>query len=191
MTLLGPFWPKKGLTPVFTSPYTATGNVSIFHDPLRIEREIMIVRKLMLSALAVLAVAGATVVAEDVKLEGIKCVVAPRPADASKSADYKGGKVYFCCGNCAGKFAGDSAKFATTANAQLVATKQFEQKSCPLSGGAIKDGTEVTVAGATVKFCCNNCQGKVKAADEKAQLDMVFGEKAFEKAGFAKVKPKS
>ncbi len=152
----------------------------------------MMMRKFMLSAMAVLAVAGATVVlAEELKLEGIKCIVAPRPADATKSADHKGGKVYFCCGNCAGKFAATPEKFATAGNAQLVATKQFEQKSCPLSGGPLAEGTEVKVAGASVKFCCNNCKGKVESADEKAQLDMVFGEKAFEKAGFAKVKPKS
>lgn len=151
----------------------------------------MIIRKLMLSAFAVLAVAGVTVVADEVKLEGIKCIVAPRPVDASKSAKHKDGMVYFCCGNCLGKFTSAPEKFTTAANTQLVATKQYEQKACPLSGGPLAEGTEITVAGAKVSFCCNNCKGKVESTDAKDQAELVFGEKAFEKAGFAKPKPKS
>ena len=146
----------------------------------------MMIRKLMLSAVAVVAVAGATVVAAEINLDGVKCVVAPRPADASKSAEYKDGKVFFCCGNCAGKFAAAPDKFATASNAQLVATKQYEQKACPLSGGPLNKETAIKVAGAKVAFCCNNCKGKVQSADEKEQVELVFSEKAFEKAGFAK-----
>ncbi len=64
--------------------------------------------KKVFSCFAVLLVAAATVVAADIDLEGVKCVVADKAANPEKSADYKGGKVYFCCGNCAGKFAEDS-----------------------------------------------------------------------------------
>ena len=148
------------------------------------------IRKLMLSAVAVVAVAGATVFAAEINLEGVKCVVAPRPADASKSAEYKDGKVFFCCGNCAGKFAATPEKFATASNAQLVSTKQYEQKACPLSGGPLNKETAIKVAGGKVAFCCNNCKGKVESADEKEQVELVFSEKAFEKAGFAKVADK-
>ena len=150
----------------------------------------MMFRKFSLAALAVVAVAGATVFAEDIKLEGVKCIVAPKPANADKSAEYKEGKVFFCCGNCAGKFAEDPKKFTTAANQQLVATEQYEQKACPLSGGPLNADTEIKVGGAKVAFCCNNCKGKVESTEGKAQLEMVFGEKAFEKAGFAKVAEK-
>jgi hypothetical protein len=150
----------------------------------------MMIRKFLVSAFAVFAVAGVTVWAEDIKLDGIKCIVAPKPASADKSADYKEGKVFFCCGNCAGKFAEDSKKFATNANMQLVATKQYEQKSCPLSGGPLNAETAIKVGEAKVSFCCNNCKGKVESTEGKEQLELVYGEKAFEKAGFAKVATK-
>jgi YHS domain-containing protein len=140
------------------------------------------------SGFAVLLVAAATVVAAEVDLEGVKCVVAPKAANASKSADYKGGKVYFCCGNCAGKFAADPSKYANKANHQLVATKQYAQKACPFSGGDVNPETAVELAGVKFCFCCNNCKGKYESAeDDAAKLEMVFSDKAFEK-GFAKKK---
>lgn len=137
------------------------------------------------SCLAVLLVAGATVVAGDVDLKGVKCVVANKAA-TEKSADYRDGKVYFCCGNCAGKFTASPKKFATKANHQLVATKQFEQKACPFSGQDVNPDTAIKLAGVSVGFCCNNCKGKVEGADdEAAKLKLVFANKAFEK-GFKK-----
>jgi YHS domain-containing protein len=147
----------------------------------------MLNRKGMLSLLSVVLIAGVTVWADDVKLEGVKCVVAPKAALAGKSADFKDGKVYFCCGNCAGKFAESPEKFETNANMQLVATKQYEQKACPFSGGDLNPETKIKVGDAEVSFCCNNCKGKVESAEAKEQVTMVFGEKAFKKAGFAKV----
>ena len=144
--------------------------------------------KKVFSCFAVLLVAAATVVAADIDLEGVKCVVADKAANPEKSADYKGGKVYFCCGNCAGKFAEDSKPFAVKANHQLVATKQYEQKVCPFSGGDLNPETAVKLAGVSVAFCCNNCKGKVESAEKDAEkLEMVFSDKAFEK-GFAKKK---
>jgi len=145
-------------------------------------------KKILASAFAVMVIATATTLTADVNLKDVKCVVAPRAAKADKSADYKEGKVYFCCGNCAGKFAKDSKKFTEKANHQLVATKQYEQKVCPFSGGDLNPDTAVVLAGTKVAFCCENCQGKVeKAEDEAAKLKMVFNNKAFEK-GFAKAK---
>lgn len=140
-----------------------------------------------LASIAVLAVA--VYAAEEIKLEGVKCVMNPKAAaKAEKSADYKGGKVFFCCDNCPKGFAkkieaGDKL-VAAKGNAQLVSTGQAKQKSCPFSGGPAKDGTEVTVAGAEVKFCCNNCQAKAKKASGDDQLLLVLSDAAFEKAGF-------
>lgn len=144
--------------------------------------------KKTISGLAILLVAGATVVAADVDFKKVKCVVADKPADQSKTADYKDGKVYFCCGGCAGKFAKDSKKFAAKANHQLVATKQYEQKGCPMSGGKVNQETLVKLGETELGFCCNNCKGKFESAkDDAEKLKLVFNDKAFEK-GFQKIK---
>jgi YHS domain-containing protein len=144
--------------------------------------------KKTIGALAVLLVAGATVVAADVDLKKVKCVISDKPASESKTADYKDGKVYFCCGGCAGKFAKDTKKFAAKANHQLVATKQYEQKGCPMSGGKLNPETMVKLAGTELGFCCNKCKGAFEGkADDKEKLELVFNDKAFEKA-FQKVK---
>ena len=141
------------------------------------------------TCVAILLVAGATVVAADAELKGVKCIVAPRDANPEQSAEYREAKVFFCCGNCKGKFATDSKPFATKANHQLVATKQFEQKACPFSGGDLNAETAITVTGAKVAFCCNNCKGKAEAAEGEKQLELLFSNTAFEK-GFVKAEKK-
>jgi hypothetical protein len=139
--------------------------------------------KKVFSCLAVLLVAGATVIAGDVDLKKVKCVVADKAATEGKSADYRDGKVYFCCGGCAGKFTADKKTYAVKANHQLVATKQYVQKACPMSGAKLNPETAVKLVGVKVAFCCNNCKGKVESAsDDKAKLELVFADKAFEKA---------
>ena len=138
--------------------------------------------------LAVLVVAGATVIAGEIDLKGVKCIVAGgRDADASKVAEYKDSKVYFCCGNCLSKFKKDSKPFAAKANKQLVSTKQYEQKGCPFSGGDLNAETAIEVAGTKVAFCCEGCKGKASKAEGDKQIELVFNDKAFEKA-FAKKK---
>lgn len=126
--------------------------------------------------------------ADEVKLDGIKCIVAKeKPAKADKSAEYKGGKVFFCCDGCPKAFAKDQAgdkKMDTVANTQLVATGQAKQHKCPLSGGDLDKTTEITVAGAKVSFCCGKCKAKVEAAKGDDQTKLVFSDEAFEKAGF-------
>ncbi|MCM2371306.1 hypothetical protein [Aporhodopirellula aestuarii] len=139
----------------------------------------------MLSCFAVLLITSATVLAanghlsKDVDLEGVKCIVADRDAQTGKSADYKDGKVYFCCGGCAGKFAKTPKKFATQANRQLVQTGQYTQTGCPISGGAVDESTMISVDGVKVGFCCGKCKAKVEGAEGKEASNLVFGEKAF------------
>ena len=140
----------------------------------------------LFAALGVVALLVATVMAEDkkeVKLDGIKCPVSGKAA-TQNAVDYKGGKVYFCCENCPKAFSASTAKFATKANAQLVATGQAKQAHCPLTGGKLNPDTAITVAGAKVCFCCEKCQGKVKEAKDAEAAELVFSDKAFEKAGF-------
>ena len=147
-------------------------------------------KKAIASIAAVLVVAAATFAAE-VDLKEVKCVIAPKAASASKSADYKDGKVYFCCGGCASKFASDTKKYAQKANHQLVATKQYVQKGCPFSGGKVNKDTAVKFAGTSIAFCCDGCKGKFEAAkDEAAKLKLVFNDKAF-KTAFKKAEKKA
>ena len=127
---------------------------------------------------------AASVYAEDKKkdpLEGVMCPVSGKQVKAESAADYKGGKVYFCCDGCPGAFSKDTAKFAAKANAQLASTGQAEQAKCPISGGPTKEGTEVKVGGSKVAFCCNNCKGKVEKAKGDDQLALVFSDAAFAK----------
>lgn len=143
----------------------------------------------LFAALGAVALLVATVVAEDKKeakeinLEGIKCPISGGKATPN-SVDYKGGKVFFCCDKCPEAFSKDSKKFATKANAQLVATGQAKQAKCPLTGGKLNPDTAITVGGAKVCFCCENCQGKVKKAEDAEALEMAFSDKAFEKGEF-------
>jgi len=131
---------------------------------------------------------------KEVDLKGIKCIVqADKDAKADKTVDYKDGKVYFCCNGCPKAFTKDikdEKKFAAKANAQLVATKQAVQHKCPLSGADLNKDTEITVGGAKVQFCCNMCKGKVEKKTGDDQLEMVFSDKAFDKAGFKVEKKK-
>ena len=145
----------------------------------------------MLAVFPIVALCCTTLFAEDIKLDGVKCVImAKASAKADKYVEYKGGKVFFCCGNCVKKFKADNAKFATMANHQLVQTGQFKQVKCPLTGRDVNDNNKVKVGSVTVGVCCGGCEGKVKKAEGKAQVELVFGDKAFKK-GFTVVKKDS
>lgn len=146
--------------------------------------------RMLLGALGSVAILAASLVAADaIKLDGIKCIMNPKnDAKAAKSVDYKGGKVFFCCDNCPQAFkakikAGDKL-VAAKANAQLVATGQAKQSKCPITGRPCQPGFKVNVAGATVFFCCPNCQGKVADLKGDEQLLTALGDEAFKKAAF-------
>ena len=141
--------------------------------------------------LAVFALLTAVTVyaADEIKLDGIKCFVNPKAAaKAANAVDYKGGKVFFCCMNCPKAFSADTAKFAAKANHQLVATKQAKQEKCPFTGEDVDTNTKITVDGAAVCFCCDMC--KAKAQESKEQVELIFNDKSFEKAGFKVAKAK-
>ncbi|MHB8970918.1 MAG: YHS domain-containing protein [Pirellulaceae bacterium] len=120
---------------------------------------------------------------EKVDLKGVKCVLNCKgDAKATSSADYKGGKVYFCCDDCKDKFTKEPKEYAAAANAQLVATKQAKQVKCPITGKDVKEGVTVKVRGVEIGVCCAGCQKKLTDMEEKDQLETAFGEKAFEKS---------
>ena len=142
----------------------------------------------LLAGFASMVLMAAFVVADDqkegkseVKLEGIKCVMKPdAPAKAETGVAYKEGKVFFCCKGCAGKF--NAEKDAVAANHQLVATKQYTQVACPLSGGKCDAEQKLKLDGCEICFCCPNCKGKVEKAEGAAKSELLFNEKAFAKA---------
>lgn len=139
-------------------------------------------KKILVAMMSVALLSVVAIAAEDIKLEGVTCVVAStKPAKEANSVDYKGGKVFFCCKNCPKAFAKDTAKFATSANKQLVATGQAKQIACPYSGKDVAEGTQIKVGGVEVGFCCNNCKGKTEKAEAAEAVEMVFNDKAFEK----------
>jgi len=147
----------------------------------------------LFTAVASIAVLAVTLyAAEKIDLEHIKCANNGKGAAKDiegSSIDYKGGKIYFCCANCPKAFTKKvveadkpDAVLAARGNAQLVATKQAKQAKCVFTGGPLK--TKLTVAGATVQFCCNNCKGKAEKLEGDAQLVALFGDDAFKKGGF-------
>ncbi len=117
------------------------------------------------------------------------CPVSGKAAVKDKTVDYKGGKVYLCCGNCVKKFAKDSTKFAAKANHQLVSTGQAKQVKCPMSGKPCDASKTVKISKVSVAFCCNNCLGAAKKATGDDQLKLAFSDKAFAK-GFEVTKKK-
>lgn len=139
----------------------------------------------MAAALLVGLVAVRALQAEDApNLKGVKCPISGKDVVADGTADFNGGKVYFCCKNCPEAFKKDTAKFATKANHQMAQTGQLKQKACPISGKECKAGTEVDVNGVKVAFCCNNCKGAAEkmTADERMAKFFADVSKTFELA---------
>jgi YHS domain-containing protein len=148
---------------------------------LSLSEELLMKSRIVMASVAALAMLVATLYAAD-KLDGIKCPVSGKAVKEDKTVDYKGGKVYFCCENCPKAFEKDTAKFAVKANQQLAATGQYVQKACPLSGQKLNPEKTVKVGDVTVTFCCEKCQGKVSSAKGDEQAELVFADKAFDKA---------
>ncbi len=124
-------------------------------------------------------------------LKGITCVVSGKAINPEATAEYKEGKVYFCCENCPNAFKKNTKKFAAKANHQLYATKQVKQENCPLTKRELNvdKKVRVKVAGVAVRFCCKNCQGKVAKTEKDKQIVLVFNDEAFKKGfKFAKAK---
>ena len=111
-----------------------------------------------------------------------KCPVSGKAAIKEQFASYKEKEVYFCCDKCKAAFEAEPKKFEVKANHQLVQTKQFKQKKCPISGGDFVKEQSARVAKVNVCFCCDKCKGAVQSAEAEAKLEMIFAEKAFKKA---------
>ncbi len=119
---------------------------------------------------------------KDKKKHEVTCVVSGETIDETEYSNYKKGKVYFCCGGCKADFDEASATFAVAANYQLVATGQYMQTNCPVSGRGLNPEKVVKVADSDVTFCCGNCQGKTNKAEDK--MAFIFADVSFDKGFF-------
>jgi YHS domain-containing protein len=146
--------------------------------------------RMLIAAMAMFGlIVAASINAEDKAdpLAGLKCPVSGKKINPEAKVEYKEGHVYFCCEGCPGAFKDNTAKFATKANMQLVASGQYKEAACPIAGKKLNPATAINVGGVEVSFCCNGCKGKVEKAEGDAQLDLVFSDAAFAK-GFEKAK---
>lgn len=120
-----------------------------------------------------------------------KCPVSGEAAVKEQFTAFKEKEVYFCCDKCKAAFEAEPAKFEVKANHQLVQTKQFKQKKCPISGADFVKEQSARVADVNVRFCCEKCKGAVQSAEADKKLEMIFAEATFKKAFVAtKVKSK-
>lgn len=144
--------------------------------------------------LSIALISATLVAAEDPKSTKdtkLVCVVSGDEIDKVNLKDqdyskYKEGKVYFCCGGCKMDFDDAPNKFATKANFQLVATGQYVQTGCPVTGKAAghnhhtkKDVKTVSVEGQSVDLCCAGCMKKYTKSNDKFSL--LFSDKAYKK----------
>jgi YHS domain-containing protein len=116
----------------------------------------------------------------------LMCPVSGHPASTKYVAEHHGGKVYFCCDQCAKTFAANEKKFTAKANVQMILSGQFKQVDCPLEGYSLNPVTAMEVAGVKVLFCCKGCRNVVVLARKEDRINLVFNDKSFKK-GFAKV----
>ncbi|MEM7784542.1 MAG: hypothetical protein AAF623_14430 [Planctomycetota bacterium] len=149
--------------------------------------------KLYLNLFAVLAFClASTLNAQEIDLSKVKCAMTGKgPANAEKFVEFMGGKVFFCCGNCVAKFKEDmklkdEAKHAALANHQLVLTKQYKQKACPMSGSPTSAKIATEVGGVGLTFCCGSCKALVDESESLSEkVSLVFSPEEF-KNGFEK-----
>jgi YHS domain-containing protein len=137
---------------------------------------------------ALVAVGGLKAAKEEAAKKEFKatCPVSGKPAGESHVVVAKNGdKVYFCCDNCPKAYKANPKKFDTKVNAQLLETGQVVQVACPLTGKPTKEDTAVEIAGSKVAFCCHNCEGKVKKADDEGKVKLAFAKASFDK-GFTR-----
>lgn len=120
----------------------------------------------------------------DDPLKGVKCcMMSKNDVKKDQSVAYHDGQVYFCCAKCKASFEKDPAKFAVKANQQLVQTKQYVQKHCPMTGEAVDEKQMVKIGDTEVHFCCGDCVKAVnEAKDDDAKAKLIFSNDAFNKA---------
>lgn len=107
----------------------------------------------------------------------VTCVVSGEPLvengeDAAVNFAYGNRLVRLCCATCEGKFKADPSKFLGKLD-KLVADAQrqdYPLDTCVVAGsklGSMGEPTEIVVAGRLMRFCCANCEPKVRTDPAK------------------------
>lgn len=104
----------------------------------------------------------------------LKCPISGKPVDATKTVEFDGGKVAFCCGNCPKAFEANKSKFAAKAHLQLVQSGQLKQTACPLTGKPAAADKSVEVEGVSVGLCCAGCKGKASKLSGDELIALLF-----------------
>ncbi|MFO1002427.1 MAG: hypothetical protein U0936_19025 [Planctomycetaceae bacterium] len=110
------------------------------------------------------------------------CPVSGSEAKKANASKYREGEAYFCCEKCKAAFDAEPGKYSSTANLQLVQTKQFRQTKCPVSGGKVNKEQTIKVSGVKVGFCCEKCKGSLGTASKDDQVTKIFGDAVFTKS---------
>ena len=92
----------------------------------------------------------------------VKCLVSGDPVDATRSVDFTGTRISFCCDKCPKDFDADPAKY-------LAKMKAFSttQVHCPVNGKAINPRVSTQLAAKMVYFSSKNALDTFKAAPTK------------------------
>ncbi len=131
-----------------------------------------------------LVAAAVAVAVPAMKIEPM-CPVSAEPCDPKVSLDFHGGRVWFCCKKCKQAFESDPTRYTPLAHQQMVLTRQFVQRACPLDGAAVAARTKLDVGGVEVGFCSDACRTRINQAAVDDQTRLIFGNLG---RGFAPVK---
>jgi YHS domain-containing protein len=103
------------------------------------------------------------------------CPVSGKDVNVTKTSEYEGQLIGFCCDDCKGKFETDPKKY-------IGKVKEFKKKKssvedinfddpinkkCPLTGKDIVAGRTVEYKKQTIGFCCADCVSKFEGDPEK------------------------
>ncbi len=103
------------------------------------------------------------------------CPVSQQPCDPKVSVDFHGGRVWLCGQKCRLLFEENSAPYAAAGHLQMVLTRQFVQRACPLDGAPVRAGKPVEIGGVDVGFCSDACRSRIEKAALEDQVLLVFG----------------
>ncbi|MEM9827258.1 MAG: hypothetical protein AAF958_11745 [Planctomycetota bacterium] len=128
------------------------------------------------------------------ELKDVRCIVeAKRSVQAKFHLRFRDGWVYFSSDSALQRYKAKKKKYSPEANHQLVATGQYRQRACPLSGEAIeKDFPTVSVGDVKLRVLCSDCAADLGKRSREDQIRYVFDAEGFQFGDFVAVKrPKS
>ncbi len=93
----------------------------------------------------------------------VTCPLSGKPVDQKVFVEHDGGKVYFCCEGCIGRFKQDPGKYKVA-----LANSYTYQTKCPIMDEDINPQAFTTAAnGMKIYYCCKGCDKKFLADPAK------------------------